>query len=369
MSKRLAYILGGLAAVILIAAAVLYYLTRPLPELTVATWAGPYSRAQANSMFHPFGDARHVDVRIALYDGGLEELRQMVGNYRYDWDVVDLELPDAIAACRLGLLEHIDAGQLPAGANGVPAAKDFVPGAIGPCWVGSVVYSQVIAYAPNVFGTAHPISATDFFDIQRFPGPRALRRATPKFNLELALLADGVKPEDVYATLSTPDGIERALAKLNTLRRSLVWWDTSADAVAMLKDGRAVFATTLNGDIHDAVAHGNKVGIIWDRQMYELDAFGVLKGGPRVDRAMDFVRFATGSEPLARVASWVPYGPARRSSFALVPPNPESHAVVTDNLPTNPQNFSTAFAIDDEWWDLHGSDVQPRWQSWLARLP
>src|ERR1700748_3342431 len=131
MSKRLAYILGGLAAVILIVVAVLYYLTRPLPELTVATWAGPYSRAQANGMFHPFGEARRVDVRIALYDGGLEELRQMGGNQRYDWDVVDLELPEAIAACRLGLLEHIDASQLPAGANGAPAAKDFVPGAVG----------------------------------------------------------------------------------------------------------------------------------------------------------------------------------------------------------------------------------------------
>src|ERR1700760_2855355 len=117
MSKRLGYFLGGFAAVILIAVGTLYYLTRPLPELTVATWAGPYSRAQANGMFHPFGDARRVDVRIALYDGGLEELRQMVGNHRYDWDVVDLELPDAIAACRVGLLEHMDASQLPPGVN------------------------------------------------------------------------------------------------------------------------------------------------------------------------------------------------------------------------------------------------------------
>src|SRR6201996_3693153 len=98
MSKRLTYILGGIAAVILISAGTLYYLTRPRPELTVATWAGPYSRAQANGMFHPFGDARRVDVRIALYDGGLDELRQMVGNHRYDWDVVGLELPDPAAA-------------------------------------------------------------------------------------------------------------------------------------------------------------------------------------------------------------------------------------------------------------------------------
>ncbi len=320
MSRRWKIILGSIAAVILVIAGVLWWLTRPLPVLTVATWSGSYERAQANAMFRPFGEERNIDVRIALYDGGIEALKQMVGNARYDWDVIDLELPDAIAACRLGLLEHIDAAQLPAGSNGVPAGKDFVPGAIGPCWVGSVVYSQVIAYAPRAFGTARPISAADFFDTRRFPGPRALRRATPKFNLELALLADGVKPQDVYDTLSTPQGIERALAKLATIRRALVWWDTSADAVAMLNDGRAVFATTLNGDVHDAQAHGRHIGVIWDRQLYEFDAFGIPRGDPRLDRATDFIRFATGSGPLAHVASWVPYGPARRSALALVPP-------------------------------------------------
>ncbi len=366
MSRRLTIILGAAGAVLIVLVGAYLWFSRTLPVLTVATWSGAYSRAQANAMFRTYGDAKSYDVRIALYDGGLTELQQMVGNRRYDWDVVDLELPDAIAACRLGLLEPIDAATLPPGADGTPAAKDFVPNAIGPCWVGSVVYSQVIAYAPTRFGAARPQTAADFFDLARFPGPRALRRTSAKFNLELALLADGMKPADVYDALLTPVGIDRALTKLATLKGSLVWWTNSADAIAMLNDGRAAFATALDGDVYDAAQHHRGVGVIWDRQLYELDVFGVPKGSPKKETALDFVRFATASQGLAGVASWVPYGPARRSALPLVGRNPELGTDMTPYLPTTPSHFATAFAIDDEWWALHGADIEPRWQVWLA---
>jgi len=366
MNQRWKIILGAVGSAIVLLALVLYWLTRPLPVLTVATWSGPYGRAQANALFRTFGDARRIDVHIALYDGGLRELHRMLATGQYEWDVMDFELPDAIEACRRGWLEPIDTASLAAGADGTPATKDFVRNALGPCWVGSVVYSQVIAYSARRFGEARPQTAGDFFDLQRFPGPRALRRDGAKFNLVLALLADGVKPLDVYRVLSTPQGVRRALTKLSTIRSSLIWWNSSADAVAMLNDGRAAFATVLNGDVYDAAQHHNNVGVIWDRQLYELDVFGVPRGGPHKDRALDFVRFATGSKPLAGVANWVPYGPARHSSLAMVGKNPELGIAMAPYLPTTSEHFATAFALDDQWWQLHGADIMPLWQSWQA---
>src|SRR5215471_15872442 len=90
------------------------------PVLTAVTWAGAYGRAQASALFFPYTQQTRVDLRIAEYDGGLEELRARVASKRYGWDVIDMELPDAIAACEAGLLERIDAATLPAGANGEP---------------------------------------------------------------------------------------------------------------------------------------------------------------------------------------------------------------------------------------------------------
>jgi spermidine/putrescine-binding protein len=85
------------------------------PKLTVATWAGQYGHAQASALLLPFANRSGIDVRLAIYDGGTAELARQVATKQYAWDVVDLELPDAVAACRQGLLEPIDAATLPDG--------------------------------------------------------------------------------------------------------------------------------------------------------------------------------------------------------------------------------------------------------------
>jgi putative spermidine/putrescine transport system substrate-binding protein len=367
MSRR-AVIWSAIVAVVAIAAG-LWWLTRPLPILTVTTWPGTYGRAQANAMFHPFGEEDRIDVHIADYDGGLDHVRAEVASKKYDWDVIDFELADAEKACRDGLLEPLDAIELPAGANGMAASQDFVKNALGPCWVGSVVFSQLIVYAPDKFAGTAPRTARDFFDLARFPGPRALHRGSARLNLELALLADGLGPADIYSTLSTPAGVARALNKLSTIRSSIVWWNDPAEPLQMLADGRAVMATALDGNVFDAETHRRRVGVIWDRELYELDVFGIPKGDPKKSRALAFISYATGTAPLARVADWVPYGPARRSSQAEVGKNPDLGIFMPPYLPTTKENFATALAVDDGWWHDHEADIAPLWQAWLDKGP
>lgn len=352
--------------VLLAAAAFFWWLTRPLPILTVTTWAGAYGRAQAAALMRPYAAAKRVDVHIAEWDGDLSDVARAVTRHNYGGDVIDFELPKAVEACREGLLEHVDATGLPPGRDGTPAARDFVPGAVGPCWVGSAVYSQLIAYDPARFTGPKPATLGDFFDTGRFPGPRALNRDSAKFNLEMALLADGVEPANVYRTLDTDAGVARALKKLGTLRPGLIWWSAPDEPAQFIKSGRAAFTTILNGNLFDA----RLSGAIWDRQLYEMDVFGVPAGDPKKETALDFIRFATGSSPLAAMASWVPYGPARRSAQALVGDNPELHTPMKPWLPTS--HFATAFRVDDDWWRTNGARIAPLWQDFVnggARVP
>src|SRR5690348_16868917 len=120
MSRRLLLIVAIPLLLILAGAGAFWWYSRPLPRLTVTTWPGVYGRAQAIAMLHPFGEENGINVRIAEYDGGLDHLREEVTAHSYDWDVIDFELDDATAACHAGLLEHIDAASLPAGADGTP---------------------------------------------------------------------------------------------------------------------------------------------------------------------------------------------------------------------------------------------------------
>jgi len=355
------WLAATLGVIVLITAGV-YWLARPLPVLTVVSWGDVYGRAQTIALFHPFADKAHVDVNVANYGGGLKEIAAQVASGDVAWDVVDLELEDAAKACRDGLLERLSDLELPPGANGQAARRDFVAGALGPCWVGSAVYSQVIAFDSRRFGDAQPQRLEDFFDLQRYPGPRGLREG-PKFNLELALIADGVQPWRVYSILSTPEGVNRALRKLDTIKKSIVWWRRVAEPAQMLRDGRIAMGTTLNARVFDHDTEP-KIRTIWDGQLYQLDVFGIPKGSPKKKLAVDFIRFATAPAPLADEARYLPYGPARLSAIALIKPNPENQADMRPYLPTAPVNFSRALAVDPDWWAKYGPQLQARWTAW-----
>ncbi len=118
---------------ILVAAAAFWWWTRPRPVLTIVTWAGAYGRAQAAAQILPYGVANRVDARIAQWEGKLDDLRQWIRSGQYGGDVVDMELPAAVAACREGLLEPIDAASLPPGDDGAAVGvMDSYLGKLGP---------------------------------------------------------------------------------------------------------------------------------------------------------------------------------------------------------------------------------------------
>ena len=60
----------------------------------------------------------------------------------------------------------------------------------------------------------------DFWNTRKWPGKRGMRQG-PKLNLEIALMADGVPPGDVYKVLATPAGVDRAFAKLDQVKSLL----------------------------------------------------------------------------------------------------------------------------------------------------
>ena len=93
-------------------------------------------------MIEPYREVAKVDTQPGEWDGDLAEVARAVATYTYNGDVIDFELPKAVEACRQGLLEKFDAATLPKGDDGAAAANDFVPGAVGDCWVASVAYSQ-----------------------------------------------------------------------------------------------------------------------------------------------------------------------------------------------------------------------------------
>ena len=337
-------------------------------QVTVVSWGGAYTKSQVEAYHKPFIKATNAKIISEDYNGGLAEIKAQVEAGNVTWDVVDVELSDAVRACDEGLAEPIDKSALPDGADGTKAMDDFIAGTLDvECAVPTIVWSTIYAYDKDKMGDDGPKTIADFFDVEKFPGKRGIRKS-PKANLEMALMADGVPADEVYEVLSTDEGVDRAFAKLDTIKDQVVWWEAGAQPPQLLADGEVAMTTAYNGRIFNAVAAEDKpFEIIWDGQVWDLDLWIIPKGAPNKSAAMEFVKFSTGTQALADQASWISYGPTRKSSSPLVGSyDGKPDLKMGPQMPTAPDNFKNALQNDFEFWADNQDELNERFNAWLA---
>jgi putative spermidine/putrescine transport system substrate-binding protein len=328
------------------------------PPLTIVSWGGAFTRSQMLAYVLPYRELRDRWVNVEDYEGGLDQIRDQVASANVKWDLVSLELSDATAGCEEGLLEPIDHDILAPAPDGTLARQDFFDLALQPCAVGYDIFATVVAYDTRRYAEP-PTTLADFFDVERFPGPRGLE-ARPQVNLEWALIADGVAPAEVYEVLSTEGGVERAFDVLSGIRDQVVWWRRGSEPPRLLSTGQVAMSSAWNGRIYEEVqARGTPLEIIWQHQVWNMGLWGIPKGAPNRDQALDFIVFATEAERLAEQTSLVAYGPMRRSASALMP------AEVRAYLPTAEGRREGAIWIDHEWWAANQNRMQARFDAWL----
>lgn len=331
-------------------------------NLTVASWGGAYTKALSDSMYKPFEAKNNVTITSVDRGWGLGEIATQVKSGNVKWDVADITPGEAIKGCEEGLFEKIDAAKLPAGADGSVAAKDFTTGMIQGCAVATSVSANVIAYDRARLGVNGPRTLEDFFDTKKFPGKRGLYKS-PVTILEWALMADGVAIADIYRVLNTPEGVDRAFRKLDTIKKDVIWWTAGAQSVALIATGDVVMSHVWHGRVVDANFKDKKdFVVVWDGHTTLPNMFAILKGSKNAEAAQEFVRQATGSQALAAMATNIPYAPARRSSMALIPNDHPNRPW----LPSSP-HAGRAMSINWQFWAENSDDINKKFQIWLAK--
>ncbi len=339
----------------------------PGETLTVVSWGGSYGQAVTKGYLDPFSEETGIEIRLEDYNGGLAQVRAQVESGNVYWDVVDLEIADAVSGCDEGILEPIDAALLAPAPDGTPAVADFLPETLLECSVGTLLYSTVYAYNDALITGEKPATMEDFFDLERFPGRRGMRRV-PFVNMEFALIADGVPIDQVYATLDTPAGVDRAFSKLDTIKDQVVWWEAGAQPPQMLADGEVAMSTAYNGRIFNAQALENQPFlIVWDGQVLDAGQLGIVAGTPNLETALEFVRYATTPASMAGVSRYIAYSPARESGLSLISTHAETGVDMNPHMPTFPENTGRVLRNDWLWWSDHMDEMNERFSAWLAR--
>ena len=322
-------------------------------QLTVVNFGGANANAQKKAYYEPFEKASGTKVVSVEYNGEQAKVKAMVEAKNVTWDVVEVESPDIGRGCDEGLFEKLDYSKIGNKADLAPRS------AVTDCGVGIFVWSTVMAYNGDKLKDG-PKTWADFWDVKKFPGKRALRKGA-RYNLEFALLADGVKVEDVYKVLATPAGADRAFRKLGELKPSIQWWEAGAQPPQFLVAGDVVMATAYNGRIDAAAREGKNLKINWVNQIYDMEYFGIVKGSPNRDTAYKFLALALGADGQAEYARNIAYGPTNTKALAKL------DAKTLANLPTAPANAAGGLEFNIKFWADQGEALEKRFNAWAAQ--
>jgi putative spermidine/putrescine transport system substrate-binding protein len=314
-------------------------------ELTFASFGGSFQDSQKKAWQEPYTELTGVQFTNDE-NTNIATIQAQVESGQVTWDVVDVYNEFGLDA-HAALLEPLDYGLIP---------RDEIDPDLGTTdfRVPTSTYGTVLGYNTDMTGGKTPTSWADFFDTAAFPGKRGVYDYATGGVLEIALMADGVAPADLY-----PLDIKRATAKLDTIRHGIVFWTSGAQSRELIGSGEVSMSMIWNGRAWNAIHDDNRpVGIEWNQQIVSADYFVVPKGSPNKDAAMRFIGYTTCAETNGKLSSYIPYGPTNV--------NAEPDPAVVDDLPLNHVDENTAY-FDDAYIVDHFQEIDAAWQDWKSR--
>jgi putative spermidine/putrescine transport system substrate-binding protein len=321
-------------------------------QITVVNFGGANGNAQKKAYIEPFEKSSGIKVVGVEYNGEQAKIKAMVEAKKVSWDVVEVESPDVTRGCDEGLFEKLDYSK-------IGNKADFAPAAVHECGIGIFIWSTVMAYNADKLKTA-PTTWADFWDTKKFPGKRAMRKGA-RYNVEFALMADGVAVQDVYKVLMTKEGADRAFKKLTELKPNIQWWEAGAQPPQFLVAGDVVMTTAYNGRIDAAQREGKNLQITWTGGIYDLDFWVMPKGTPNKDAALKYIALASSADAQATYAKNISYGPTNTKALAKL------DAKTLGMLPTSPTNAKTALQFNVPFWADQGEALEKRFAAWAAQ--
>lgn len=217
-------------------------------------------------------------------------------------------------------------------------------------WVVSDIAAQILTWNRAATGGVDPTSLADLFDTEKIPGKRCLEDnyATA---YAWALMGDGVAPDQLV-----PYDVERAQAKLATIKDQIIWYTTGTQIQELIASGECAIGIAWNGRARAAAADGADVGVLWNPQILTYDRTAILKGAPNKDAAMQFIGFMTSKEVAGDLTKYVPYVPAN--------PNAVIDPATADWAPKLDQ---PAFIPNYDYWDSTFAELDPGFQAFKAQ--
>jgi putative spermidine/putrescine transport system substrate-binding protein len=310
--------------------------------LSFVSFGGVYQEAQRKAWLEPYTELTGVQF-VEDENSSNATIKAQVESGQVTWDVVDVGNDFGLDAHK-DLLEPLDYSLIPRDEilENLGAGDYRVP---------DITYGVVLAYNTDVTAGKVPEGWADYFDTTKIPGKRGAWDYSEGGMFEFALMADGVAPAELY-----PLDLERATAKLDTIKDEIVFWTSGAGSQELIGSGEIAMTMIWNGRGWSAKNVDNKpVEIQWNQQIVTADYLVVPKGSPNKEAAMRFIAYTICAENNAKPSQYIPYGPTNKNST----PDPSK---VPDLSVSNADENSAYF--DDEYLIENYDEIEAAWQAW-----
>jgi putative spermidine/putrescine transport system substrate-binding protein len=312
-------------------------------------WGGQDQKTHVKSGVEPWGKEEGVTIK---QDSPTDyaKFRAQVESGKVSWDVVEVEPNFAHTACDKGWAVKLD--------KSVVDTSALNPEEVSDCAIPVLEYAFTIGYNTKKFPKAHPTTWAEFFNTKRFPGKRGFWKYATGAIFEAALLADGVKPADLY-----PLDIDRAFKKLDTIKDDIVFYETGEQQQQLVASGEAPLVQAWNGRIYAAAKEGQPVANEWNQHLLSYDNLVIPKGARNAANAQKWMDwYIKHPEAQAAYTNATAYGPITKDALDHVKPE------VLAELPTSPENAAKRAAIIDySYWAEHYDEVSERLNEWAAQ--
>ena len=323
-------------------------------EIVVLSYGGEFADAQRAAFYAPFEKETGIKVSEASYNGEYGKLKSMVETGNVAWDVVDIEASALMRGIKEDLFIPID--------YKVVDKTDLIPDAVHEYGVATDFYSVALGYNTKAFpeGTAQPNDWLDFWNVDKFPGARCMKK-DPRFTLEIALMADGVEPKDLY--MSGGLDLDRAFKSLDKIKPYVkVWWTSGHQPIQLLGDGEVVMAAAFGARMWNAQHKDKKpVAMTWNQGIVDIEYWVILRGAKKPELSMKFINSASRADSQAEFPKHIPLGPVNTKAFEKMAPE------LAKDLNTYPANLEKQAVLNAAWWAENEAKVQELWNTWLAK--
>jgi putative spermidine/putrescine transport system substrate-binding protein len=308
--------------------------------VTFVSWGGSFQDAETKAWLTPYTTSTGIKIPQDS-PPDYSKIKAMVEARQVIWDVVDVEGEFGLAKDG-PMLEPIDY---------TVVSKSGLEGGASTYRVAFMTYSSVLGFNTAKTGGKTPSGWADFFDLKAFPGKRGVPTDAHDGLFEACMLAAGVAPKDVY-----PIDVDRALAKLTSIKNQLVFTTSSAQKQDLLSTGETVMGFIGNGRAYAAKHGGRPVDVQWNGHIDFGDYLVVPKGSPNKADAMKLIAYIVSPEHNGALSEFISYSPA--NTKATLPAAAKANELTSSYLHLPHVSFN------DEYWATNYQAINDKYQAW-----